>query len=306
MSRPGLYAAAGLLLLVLVGWHVHASSKSHRELNPLDRGLLSLTGPIQGGLTSVARALGDGLGHYLLLVGIAEENDQLRDALQSAQGAVGELHELRMENDRLRELAGLRERAPADTVGASVIGRGTSDRFRTLRIDRGEADGLAAGMPVVAATGAVGRVLRLTAHYSDILLLVDGLSAAGAHLEESRLHGVIEGDGSATLRLGFIRRRERHAVSVGELVVTSGEDGVFPEGIPIGYVVEASKPRTGLFLEVRVQPAVAIDRVEEVMVVRDPGVGPFSIPASSWPVPATLRADELRGLSDGHTEAGLP
>ena len=306
MSRPGLYAAAGFLLLVLIGWHVHAQAKPVTEINPLDRALLTLSGPIQQGVTFLMRGTRDVLDRYVLLIGSAKENDRLREELRSARGAIGELRELRTENDRLRDLAGLRARAPADTVGAAVIGRGTSNRFRTLRIDRGQYDGVQAGMPVVAATGVLGRVLRAAAHYSDVLLVVDGLSAVGAHLEVSRLHGVIEGDGSDMLGLGYVRRRERHSVGIGELVVTSGEDGVFPEGIPIGYVTAATRPRTGLFLEVQVEPVVAVDRVEEVMVVRDPGVGPFSIPPSGWSVPTALRSEELTGLHDGQTQVDLP
>ena len=193
---------------------------------------------------------------------------------------MAELAELRSENDRLRELVVLRDRAPATTVAASVVGRGTSSRFRTLRIDRGTADGVEAGMAVLAPAGAVGRVLRASGGYADVLLLTDGLSAAGAVFQESRLRGVVLGDGSDELHVGFVRRSDAPGVNPGDAVVTSGEDDVFPEGVALGVVTRAEAPETGLFLEIELASAVQTDRLDEVLVVLQRGTGPFM---PSWP-----------------------
>jgi len=282
LSRPGLSATGLLLLLVLLGWHVHARAKPEHTVNIADRALLAMTGPVQAKLASLARAIGGGADHYLYLVGLNRENDDLRDRLAVARSEVSELAELRSENRRLRQLNALREWAPSQTIGASVIGHGTTSRFRTLRIDRGEREGVRAGQPVVDVYGAVGRVLRASDSFADVLLLTDGLSAVGARLQQSRLRGVAVGGSGERLELGYVRRRDLAAIEPGELVVTSGEDQVFPEGVPIGRVLRAEMPQTGLFLEVVVEPAVPFDRLEHVLVVLDPGEGPFSIAPTQW------------------------
>ena len=280
MSRPGLKAAAVLALLALLGWHVHARSKPDTELNFADRILLSATGPVQRVLSGAVGHFGDVGSHYVWLVGVSKENEELRAELQLARAATTELNELQRENDRLRELVDLRPRTPGTTVAAAVVGRGTSSRFRTLRIDRGTDDGVDTGMAVVAPAGAVGRVLRASGSYADVLLLTDGLSAAGAVFQQSRLRGVVLGDGSGELQVGFVRRSDSISVVAGDTVVTSGEDDVFPAGVALGVVQRAEAPETGLFLDIDLEPAVELDRLEEVLVVLDRGVGPFAPPGS--------------------------
>ncbi|HCP46226.1 MAG TPA: rod shape-determining protein MreC [Deltaproteobacteria bacterium] len=289
LSRPGLSATGLLLLLVLLGWHVHARAKPEQKVNLADRALLAVTGPVQSRLADVARLIGGGADHYLYLVGVGRQNDELRDQLAVAQSELFELSELRSENQRLRQLNSLREWAPSQTVGASVIGHGTTSRFRTIRIDRGHRVGVEAGQPVVGIHGAVGRVLRASDHFADVLLLTDGLSAVGARLEQSRLRGVLLGGAGETLELGYVRRRDLGSIAPGERVVTSGEDQVFPEGVPLGRVLRAEMPETGLFLDLVVEPAVSVDRLEEVLVVLEPGEGPFSIDPAQWaPQPSSV------------------
>jgi rod shape-determining protein MreC len=116
--------------------------------------------------------------------------------------------------------------------------------------------------------------------FADVLLLTDGLSTVGAVLQESRLRGVAAGQGGEFLELGFVRRREKHAVAIGQLVVSSGEDGLFPEGVPLARVSAVQAPQTGLFLEITLESVADLDRVEEVLVLVEEGVGAFQFPES--------------------------
>jgi len=285
VSRQGLRGAAILGLLALLGLRVHAGMKPPSDLGAVDRGLLALTGPIQSALDSVMDGSRSIFSGYFALVGVAEENEELRLELASARSAVAELGELRLENDRLRRLNELRDRRGGKAIGASVIGRSTSARFRTVRIDQGTSRGVEAGDAVLSVDGAVGQVLRAGVGHADVLLLTDGLSTAGARLQDSRLRGVAAGDGGATLQLGFVRRNDRSEVQEGNLVVTSGDDGVFPAGIPLGVVSTIEMPETGLFLEVELTPAASLERLEEVLVVLDPGDGPFTLPVAPAAAP---------------------
>lgn len=277
MSRPALRAALILTVLAVLGWHVHARLKPEADVNAADRILLTVTGPVQSGLSGVGEGVRGFFTGYMDLVGVAAENEQLRADLARTRASVAELAELRAENDRLRAIADLKERIPGKTLGAAVIGRGTSARFRTLRVDRGTADGVEPGMAVLGIDGAVGRILRASAHYADVLLITDGLSGVGAVVQRTRLRAVAAGDGADLLELGYVRRADLAAVAEGDLIVTSGEDGVFPEGVPLATVLSANAPETGLFVQVVVRPLVALESVEEVAIVLDPGAGPYPL-----------------------------
>lgn len=278
MNKPGTRAASVLALLAVLGLHVHARSKAESEVNLADRVLLAVTGPIQDGLSGVGEGAAGLFDHYLWLVGASKENEDLKVQLASSRSSLAELTSLRGENDRLRQLVGLRESAPGQLAAASVIGRGTSSRFHTLRLDRGSDRGIAPGMAVVSVAGVVGQILRVSRGYSDVLLLTDGLSSAGAVVQKSGLRGLAVGDSSDQLQLNYLRRSDVGSVAVGDLITTSGEDGVFPEGFPLARVARAEAPETGLFLDIVLEPAAELHRVEEVLVVLDPGSGPFHLP----------------------------
>ena len=296
MSRQGFRGAAILGLLALLGLRVHAGMKPPEDLGAVDRGLLAMTGPVQGGLSSVIDAGRSVFTGYFALVGAAEENERLARELAAARAAVAELGELRLENDRLRRLNALRDRQSGEAVGATVIGRSTSARFRTVRIDQGTESGIEPGDAVLSVDGAVGQILRAGAGHADVLLLTDGLSAAGARIQDTRLRAVAAGDGGGTLQLGFVPRTDRGDVKEGDLVVTSGDDGVFPPGVPLGRIAAIDMPETGLFLEVEVAPAASLDRLEELLVVLDPGGGPFPLPAPPRVPPPPPGEDDGLGL----------
>ncbi|MCO4772592.1 MAG: rod shape-determining protein MreC [Deltaproteobacteria bacterium] len=292
MSRPALRAAAVLALLAVLGWHVHARLQPEADLNFADRALLTLTGPVQKAMTRSVSGVGGVFSTYFALVGTNKENEELRKRLAIAEAKVAENAELRAQNDRLRDLVGLQSRVEGETLTAAVIGRGTSSRFRTLRIDRGTGDGLEPGMAVISSQGAVGSVLRASRSYADVLLITDGLSSVGAVVQRSRARAVGVGDGDGGLELGYIRRSDLADVAEGDLVVTSGEDGVFPEGVPLGSVQFAQAAESGLFVEARVETAVRLDRADEVLVITDPGRGPYQ-GGSRGPVIASPLDEEL-------------
>lgn len=295
VHHPSVRAGLLLALMAALGWHVHARSRPEQELGTADRVLLSATGPVQSGLASALGAGGGLWARYFALVGVADENAELRAQNAAARGSVAELAELRRQNDRLRALTGLRARAPGRTVSGTVIGRGISPRFDTVRIDRGASDGVRRHMPVLSPEGAIGQVLRSSGGYSDILLVRDGLSGVGALVQRSRYRGVVRGTGDG-LALDFVRRTDRDAVREGDVVVTSGEDGVFPAGVRLGTVVSAHEPETGMFLRVELEPSVSVSTLDEVLVLIEPPVGPFPVPLDGVDLDSL---DAGRAVADG-------
>jgi rod shape-determining protein MreC len=158
---------------------------------------------------------------------------------------------------------------PQRTLAADVIAGDASSFFRTVTINRGTSDGLRRDLAVIAPAGVVGRVVGDPAsRAARVQLLIDRSAGAGALIERSRAGGVAVGDGSG-LRLEYVSALAD--VAVGDVVVTSGLDGIYPKGFVIGSVVSieaASGSRT-----IVVRPSVDFSSLEEVLVVLDtPGV----------------------------------
>jgi rod shape-determining protein MreC len=204
---------------------------------------------------------------YGSLRNVERENAELRRQIEAVQV---ELQERRALADRargLQELLDLRDRSKLKTTAAEIIASSASPDFRTLTIDKGTSSGLRVDMAVIAPGGVVGRVVTPSGRAAKVQLLVDRNAAAGALVERSRAQGVVKGIGENHLQLEFVS--EAADVAVGDLVVTSGIEGIFPKGFTIGRVdaVEKTGPA---YKRITVMPAVDFSALEEVLVVLTP------------------------------------
>lgn len=218
----------------------------------LGRPLLSATTGMRYGLAGIGGAILPGGAHDL-----DTENRRLRADL-------AELVELRQENQRLRRLLGFVEAAEKRTVAARVIAEDASSWFRTIDIDRGSADGVTEGLPVVNDAGLIGRVVRSTPHSARILLITDASSAVAVLVQDQRIRGVCRGQGGA-LALDFALVQDE--IQVGDGVITSGLGGIFPKGLVVGFVRSVHREQFGLFQTVEVEPVVDFAHLEEVLVL---------------------------------------
>jgi rod shape-determining protein MreC len=179
-----------------------------------------------------------------------------------------ELARLRAENERLRQLLAFAPAAGArPVVGARVIGvRLDPKGMQLVTIDRGSEAGLARMMPVVAAQGVVGRVHAVQGGSAEVLLITDRNSSVAVRTERSRARANVRGTGDPSrCRLDYALRADD--LAEGDLLVTSGTDGVFPRGLPVGRVEGLKKVAQGLYQRAEVAPAVEVTRVEEVLVL---------------------------------------
>jgi rod shape-determining protein MreC len=203
---------------------------------------------------------------YVTLRGVKAENDSLKRELADVQV---ELQQQRAVADRsrsLERLLELRNRLSLDTAAADIIAASATPDFRTVTIDKGSLQGLKADMGVIAPAGVVGRVVTPTARASKVQLLIDRNAAAGVLIERSRAQGVALGSGDERLRLEYVA--ETGDVVVGDVVVTSGIDGIFPKGLVVGRVESVDK--NGAYRQITVRPAVDFSSLEEVLVILTP------------------------------------
>ena len=265
--------------LLLVGLVLaHLTAISHQVdggagVSLLQRALLTVLVPLQRG---VAATLG---GSVELWRGWAfhretyAENRRLREEVRALQTELQQRSFKAQEAVRLRELLELRQSVPLDTLAAQVVGRDGVPWFRTLTLDKGDKDGVRLDAAVISATGVVGRVFAVGPHAARVQILLDRESGTAALVERSRVSGVVSGQvsgpetGSEDLMLKYVS--ERADVAVGDLVVTSGLERIYPKGLVIGRVRFVGQV-TGLFREVRVEPSARFERLEEVLVVRQP------------------------------------
>jgi rod shape-determining protein MreC len=204
---------------------------------------------------------------YVGLRGVRAENERLRQRLAEAEIELQAQRALADRSRGLEQLLALRSRTSLATVAAEVIAAGATPDFRTLTIDKGEDAGVLTDMAVIAPAGVVGRVVVPSARAAKVQLLIDRNAAAGALIERTRAQGVVVGGGDERLRLQFVA--ETAEVIVGDLVVTSGIDGIYPKGFVIG-VVERVERSGGAYREIAVKPAVDFSQLEEVLVVVTP------------------------------------
>ena len=207
---------------------------------------------------------------YAGLRNVQVENDDLKRQLAQAQIAMQAQRALADHARGLERLLELRDRVTLQTTASEIIGGAATPDFRTITIDKGTREGLRADMAVIAPAGIVGRVVVPSGRSSKVQLLIDRNAAAGALIERSRAQGVVVGAGDDRLRLEYVS--EAADVVAGDVVVSSGIDGIYPKGFIIG-VVEAVEKNGPSFKRITVKPAVDFTALEEVLVVTTPTPG---------------------------------
>lgn len=220
--------------------------------------------PLQKFLVGTHDWVADTWHNYFWVRSLRTQNERLQDENWRLR-----MEQVRMLQDasqaqRLQALLNFKEQYVSETVAAQVIGTSGSETSRVLYIDRGSNDGIKSDMAVITPTGVVGKVMRVFPATSQVLEINDQTSGIGTILEKSRLQGILKGTPSGDALLHYIMSDEK--VEVGEMVLTSGGDRIFPKGLPVGRVVSVN-PGTDMFLNIRVKPSARLDRIEEVLVI---------------------------------------
>jgi rod shape-determining protein MreC len=265
--------------------------------------------------------------NYFYLRGVRAENRDLKQQIERMS-----LEQVRMSQDadqarRLQALLAFKEQFISKTMAAQVIGSSGSELSRSVYIDKGENDGIKPDMAVITSDGIVGKVLRVYGSTSLVLLINDQTSGVGALLDKTRLQGILRGTPAGEVVLEKVMSDEN--VPVGEMVLTSGGDGIFPKGLLVGRVTKAA-PGSDLFLNIRVRPAADLSKLEEVLVVtkiderqaepdqtgatravdilaeRLPGVPAKPADAVKAGTPGTAAAAAATTGSDGEPKTALP
>lgn len=225
-----------------------------------------VTTPVQKSLAAVHRGALSIWTTYLDWQYVRAENRRLREEVQRLRVEALVSTETADENRRLRKLLALKSRLPLETITGEIIAREWGGWVRSLTVNRGRGDDVRRLTAVISPDGLVGRVIDVRPGASIVQVLTDPTSTVGAHSLRTRAPGIVEGDPRGTIRFKYMARGGA-GLSVGDLVVTSGQGGVFPRGVPIGRVRSIDDRGAALFHHAALEPVVDFARIDEVLLV---------------------------------------
>ncbi len=275
-TRKRLFWAASVVVIAMAVYSVLSPAPEGRdgaisnEISRLFRPLIMGVSRVGSGISSIWR-------HYIHLTQTRFENDQLHQEVAGLREQLLALQEAERENLRLRSLLSLSEFWDRKPIAARVIAVSTHHAIRTITINRGWADGVERDRPVMSQDGLtggglIGRVRVMAEHTSTVLLITDPNSALDVIDVRSRVRGLLVGALKDTALHRPVALAQLEYVSQdsnireGDVLITSGMDGVYPKGLPVGSVHEVRKDAFGLFEEAWVLPAADLSRLEEVIV----------------------------------------
>ena len=258
----------GVLFLQVLGLAVQVKrgSSDVEDTRLIRLWAVSAVTPFERVLVWAQNSTGNLWRDYFYLRGVRTENRQLKEQIEQMRLEQVRLSEDASQAHRLQALLAFKEQFISKTVAAQVIGTSGSDSSRVIYIDKGDDYHVSRDMAVITADGIVGKVLEVFPSVSKVLLINDLSSGVGVILGNSRLQGVLAGTSNGEVVLTGVMSDEQ--VPVGEAVLTSGGDQIFPKGLPVGTVARVSEGKD-LFLNIKVKPAADLSKLEEVLVLAE-------------------------------------
>jgi rod shape-determining protein MreC len=239
--------------------------QGERSLNPFEKLIVEVVAPFQKFIKQTVNVT-EGLWlKYFGLINTHNENISLKRELDSLKTVKYRYQELLRTNQRLQSLLQFKESIDQPVIAAQVIGKDPTGWFQSVIIDKGENAGIKMNMPVVNAEGVVGKLVAVSYNYAKVLLVIDQNSSVDCIIQRSRDTGIVKGLSSKVCLLDYVLKSSD--VRVGDVVVTSGLDRIFPKGIPVGDVIEVKDSPGELFKDVKISPRVNFSKLEELLVI---------------------------------------
>lgn len=287
----------GVLFLQVLGlaMQVKKSNNALQDTRLIRIWAVGAITPFERSLIWVENSSGSLWHSYFYLRGVRAENRELKQQIEDMRLQQVRLQEDAAQAHRLQSLLAFKEQYVSKTVAAQVIGTSGSDMSRTVLIDKGEKAGIEPDMAVMTANGIVGKVLLVYPSAAEVLLINDQSSGVGAILDKSRLQGVLKGTANGQVVLERVMSDE--TVNVGETLLTSGGDEIFPKGLPVGTVAKVEKGKD-LFLKIEIKPAASLSKLEEVLVLVQKQDHPATTETNTHIRAADILAQRLPSVPD--------
>ena len=255
-----------IIIFALVGFGLEQLG----YLSPLSNLAQMVIAPVQGQMTRTADLVVGQVEQTTDIRQLQERNVELETLANGLMVENVRLKDLERENEILRQLLNYTRNNPqftyeATTVRGRSIGRDPTNLLYFLFLDVGARDGVAKDMPVITDRGLVGRVTAAGPNSSQVLMLIDPSSSVNALIQNSRVTGLVKGniDGSLTME----RIPPGEEVNPGDIVLTSGLGGNFPDKLVIGQVIEVTQRDQDMFQIARIRPTVDFAKLETMLII---------------------------------------
>jgi rod shape-determining protein MreC len=270
MNRTVVASKRPVLIVLTVALVIHAGlisfqSRRHIDASFVRAGILDSLAPFEKLVDRSFYGVRYVWDRYIALIGVHDDNQRLQRENDDLRMQLAQRQEEVLEAARVRILAGLQNTGIGKSVIARVIGRDPA-RSQTVTIDKGSVHGLKVDSAVITADGVVGRVIHTSNFFSIVQLIVDWQSAVGVLVQTTRRQGIVKGTGAQDLDLEYID--DDNDLKEGDVFLTSGEDRIYPKGLPVG-VITLIGPRKGLLKTVTVRPSADLGKLEEVLCITD-------------------------------------
>ena len=260
-----------LVMLLIANFAVMAVDANRRFTQQQTfKGLVqAVFSPIQNATSWVSSTGGGFINEILNFRSTARENQSLKERLAQTELELRNTKEAKTENYRLQGLLALKAEPGPQKIFARVIARDASVWFNTIMINRGSSSGVALNMPVITPGGIVGRVVAVSPVTAQVMLITDEKAAAGAivgQLGSSGALGSVRGLGNSGLvEMRYVSGLQK--VEVGDYILTTGQDGIYPPGLTVGEVVQVKSGTATQAHEILIRPGAKLDQLEDVAVL---------------------------------------
>jgi rod shape-determining protein MreC len=231
----------------------------------LQRGVFSLSSIIHKAVNGALSFPTELWQRYVYLLNTEEKNRLLVEQNKRLRQENSILREAAIANDRLRHVLDFKETSPLKLLSAEVVSVDPSPYYKTVFVDKGEEDGVQRDLAVIRPGGLVGKIFKTSPSSSMVMLLLDQNFALDVLVQRTRARAVVEGLGTSRCALKCLLSSD--PVLEGDLVVTSGLEGVFPKGILIGEIASISESTGAIFQDIVVEPMVEFEKLEEVLII---------------------------------------
>ena len=231
------------------------------------KGGLSITiGPALKVIGKPIDGIRGGFNAYINLIDTKKENDELKAQLNRLRMENQRVQELERENKRFKTLLGFMEAKPNTLIAANVIGEDLKNWFRCIIIDKGKSQGVREKMPVITPKGIVGQAVEIDQWHSKVMIINDTNSSIDVNIDGKNTRGLLEGTGQNILKLKYVIKND--AIEIGDKLFTSGKDGIFPKGVPVGIVMTVDRNKPGIFADIDVMPYNDFKQLDEVLIIK--------------------------------------
>ncbi len=229
-------------------------------------GIGEITGPTLKLIGQPTRLIRHLLDTYVNLLNVRRENIELKKKLEILQLENQKISELDKENKRLKSILNLVDQKPNTMIATRVIGEDIKNWFKCIIVDKGRDNGVAERMPVVTPRGLVGQVVEVNKWHSKIMIVNDTNSSVDIYIEGKNTRGILEGTGHTTLKLKYVLKNDE--IAIGDKLITSGKDSLYPKGLPAGIIITVDRNKPGIFADIDVMPFNNFKRLDEVLIIK--------------------------------------